>query len=272
MNSKNISYSGLDITEWLDNAGRFARLPATSINKIAKQIQALPEDSAKRRSLVNKLVNHNLLLVASFVKRFMDSKSHNKWGSAETVDYLQVGAIGLMRAADKFDPERGYTFSTYATHWIRSAVGRYNLKTMTPVHVSESAARRYLYYKRNGKISRNGITREAKSGEIQLLEMELSNAYGYLSLDMPLTDDGGTLLDVIPSRGRMNTPSWKHVYNSLRQAGINPIQIQVLKDYYVDGLTIAEISSRIGVSQNDIRKYKREAMALTGRRASDMGW
>jgi RNA polymerase sigma factor (sigma-70 family) len=44
--------------------------------------------------------------------------------SLDEADLVQAGAIGLMRALERFDPERGFTFATYATHWIRQAIGR----------------------------------------------------------------------------------------------------------------------------------------------------
>ena len=125
------------ISKWLDNAGRYPLLATDAVLEIAKCIQELPEGDPTRTRLINKLVKHNLRLVTRFVKSFMKT-SHQKWGSPETVDYLQVGAMGLMRAAEKYDPRKGYAFSTYANHWIRSAVSRYNMKTLTPVHVSES--------------------------------------------------------------------------------------------------------------------------------------
>lgn len=271
MKTKTVYGADPGITTWLDNAGKFPRISAESINEIAKQIQSLPENSAKRKQLVGKLVNHNLLLVASFVKRFMDSKSHNKWGCPETVDYLQVGAIGLMRAAEKFDPKRGYTFSTYATHWMRSAVGRYNLKTMTSVHVSESASRKFLYYKRNGKISAHGDAREARPGEIRLLEQLLSNAYTCLSLDASFTEDGSPLIEAIAQPERTSS-NWRHIYTSLREVGIKPVEIQVLKCYYVENKTISEIADRMSISVQEVRQHKKRAMATTGRRASDMPW
>lgn len=271
MKTKVISNSDPGITEWLDNAGRFPRLSADSINQIAYQIQALPSSSVKRKRLVNKLVNHNLLLVASFVKRFMDSKSHNKWGSPETVDYLQTGAIGLMRAAEKFDPKRGYTFSTYATHWMRSAVGRYNLKTLTLVHVTESASRRYFYYKKNGLIGGNGKSREAKPGEVRLLEQLLDNAYQCRSLDAEITEEGAQLIDTISNPAQPDR-DWKHIYKSLRQVGIKPIEIQVLRDYYVEGQTVSDIAKRMSLTVEEVSRYKKRAMARTGRKASDIPW
>lgn len=81
-----------------------------------------------------RLINANLRLVVSIAKRYM-----NRGLSFQ--DLIQEGNLGLMRAADKFDPERGFKFSTYATWWIRQAISRAIANTSRtiriPVHVNE---------------------------------------------------------------------------------------------------------------------------------------
>jgi len=141
-----------DLTNWMDQAGKNPVLTKEQVFEIAREIQALDKDSAKRKELVSKLVLHNMRLVIKFVHNFMRSKSAYKWGSVETTDFLQVGIFGLYRAAEKFDPERGYTFSTYANHWIRSFVSRYNMKASSPFKMSEEMCRNAYAYQKYGRI------------------------------------------------------------------------------------------------------------------------
>lgn len=83
----------------------------------------------------DRLISANMRLVINVARAY---KSH----SIPLDDLVQEGAIGLIRAIDRFDPSKGFRFSTYATHWIRQAVGRAvegNTKTIRlPAHVSQA--------------------------------------------------------------------------------------------------------------------------------------
>lgn len=256
--------SQADITYWLNAAGRYPLLPAERVMMIARQIQALPKESPKRRRLINTLVNHNLRLVARFVRVFMDRKSRYQWGSVETVDYLQQGAIGLTRAAELYDPARGYAFSTYANHWIRSAVTRYNMKSLSPVSVSESASRRAVFYKRNGYL-RSGRSQNHLSPErIKRFLDELRNAYQYTSTDAKLTEDGGALADFIPDHSQ-NTEFAAYqqsIESILTGIGVSEIGCHTLIESYINGRTTKEIAADLGVTANKIKTEKRLATEI----------
>ena len=82
------------------------------------------------------LINSNLRLVISVAKRYMGSSN------MPFLDLIQEGNIGLIKAVDKFDPEKGFKFSTYATWWIRQAVTRaiadQSRTIRIPVHMNET--------------------------------------------------------------------------------------------------------------------------------------
>ncbi len=95
---------------------RFRRLTHEEVVELSSRVQQLGDLDAR-----NTLVEHNLGLVISVASHYAYRFSH----LADTLDFVQEGMFGLIRAAEKFDPARGYQFSTYALWWIKQAVSRY---------------------------------------------------------------------------------------------------------------------------------------------------
>ncbi len=91
--------------------------------------------SLNAKEATDRLVEYNLRLVISIAKRFTNR-------GVSLMDLIQEGNMGLIRAIQKFDPAKGFRFSTYATWWIRQAVGRYileNARTIRiPIHITGS--------------------------------------------------------------------------------------------------------------------------------------
>lgn len=109
----------------------------------------------------NTLVEKNLRLVLSIAKHYMISSSQ-----LDFMDLIQAGNIGLIKAAEKFDPDRGFKFSTYATWWIRQSITRTLADTGTTIRIPVHAVEQIRYIKR-------------AYNEIQL-EKETEGIYGYI--------------------------------------------------------------------------------------------
>lgn len=114
---------------YLREIGRVPLLNAKQEIELARAIKE-GDINAKR-----KLVRHNLRLVVSIAKKYINR-------GLPFLDLIQEGNLGLIRAAEKFDPERGYKFSTYATWWVRQGITRsLSDKSRTirvPVHMVET--------------------------------------------------------------------------------------------------------------------------------------
>src|SRR5947209_8945502 len=117
------------IPSYLSRLTQAPLLTASQEEELTKLVQQGNELARQR------LVESNMRLVINIAKTY-----RNKAIPLE--DLIQEGAIGLMQAATRFDPKRGFRFSTYATHWIRQAIGRAidnkSKAIRLPAHVSQS--------------------------------------------------------------------------------------------------------------------------------------
>ena len=143
------------ITHWLNSCGRQPLLTAAEelhLGAMVRTWQDHPDGPAdapagiRRRGLRarNRMVAANLRLVAHISTR--------RAGSGPMEDRYQVGAIGLIRAAEKFDPERGYKFSTFAYWWILQSIQPQNDFARYLVHIPGNVTG-YLGGWKNGSVS-----------------------------------------------------------------------------------------------------------------------
>ena len=243
------------ITQWLNVAGRKPPLPRHRFDEIAKEIQSLEADNPRRTKLINKLVEHNLKLVVMFVHRFMYSKGAKKWGSEETLDYLQVGAMGLRRAVEKYDPTRGYCFSTYAQHWIRSFVGRYNYREMSLINIPENSARAAFSYLKHGKsVGTSGFAAHSAK-ELTGLVMQATKMD---SLDRSI-GEGITLMEAV--KDSMVAPKTTSAVDfsidlqvMIQKAELKDRDIMILQYRYINGWSLQEIAEFTQLNSTTVSK------------------
>lgn len=142
-----------------------------------------------------RLIESNMRLVINIAKTY-----RNRCVPLE--DLIQEGAIGLMQAAERFDPEKGFRFSTYATHWIRQAIGRAidnkSKAIRLPAHVSQSLRR---IEKERVRLSRElgyDPSPEQLAAAMGISSKKLitllQSSQDLLSLDMSVGDTGGMTL------------------------------------------------------------------------------
>jgi RNA polymerase primary sigma factor len=252
------------VRSYLNEIGRIPLLSVQAEIEIARQLN--PADITAR----NRLVTGNMRLVVSIAKRYQGR-------GLELLDLIQSGNVGLIQAAEKFDPERGFRFSTYATWWIRQGITRSiaseSRTIRLPVHLSE----RLSEVKRVAKELTRELHRTPNHFEIaDRLAIDVTKLQYFLqlfkptcSLDLNVGSDRDTaLLDLLSSPNLSN-------FDVIEQESIaaevvivletlTPRETEVLKLRYGfddgEAKTLAEIGRNYGLSRERVRQIEDAAL------------
>ncbi len=189
---------------YLKNIGRVKLLSAVEEIEIARRVKE-GDPAAKKH-----LVQANLRLVVSVAKKYQGR-------GLPFLDLIQEGNLGLIRAAEKFDPERGYKFSTYATWWIRQGITRAladkSRTIRVPVHMVETInnlrkATRTLSQKLDRRPNLDELAAEMKVSVKKVKDILAANR-SPLSLDTPYGDDEDNTLAELVEDLNTKTPEDK---------------------------------------------------------------
>jgi RNA polymerase primary sigma factor len=253
------------IRQYLGEIGRFPLLTAEQEMKLAKRV-AEGELEAQQR-----LVEANLRLVVSIAKRYNNHGIH-------LLDLVQEGNLGLIRAAQKFDPARGFRFSTYATWWIRQAISRavaeHTRTIHIPVHVVELIYKikritRHLYQELGRDPLAEEIARAANLTKERVVELQ-SMAEAPISLDAPLIDDelyhlADTLEDpraTAPAEAVTHQALHDQIVCSLEALNMRERQVIEMRYGLHDGHchTLEELSALFKLTRERIRQIEVKAL------------
>lgn len=259
-----------DIKAYLAKTELMAPMVEEWLAKSKEYLSAFKRRLYHGRRAKEKMVQSNLRLVVSIAKKYM-----NRGLSFQ--DLIQEGSLGLIRAAEKFDHEKGYKFSTYATWWIRQAITRaiadQSRTIRLPVHLYETISR----IKKTTKILSQEMRRKPTEEEIATkMEMTIEklrfiakSAQLPISLETPIgKEEDSRLGDFIEADGE--TPEDEVSKNLLREDlenvldTLSPRERDVLRLRYGldDGRmkTLEEIGQIFNVTRERIRQIEAKAL------------
>ena len=255
------------VKAFLAEAREYPLLTADQEKDLARTIKN--GDDFARHQAIQKFVEHNILLVASIAKRY---------GSNEMslLDLIQEGCLGVMNAAEKFDPDLGFKFSTYATYWIRQAIRRSidnkagNIRV--PVY-RRSELRKYVnfinkYQADNGEAPADEVVqRELGMPADTIAALKELNKLNTTSINQPVGDDAtGELGDFLTS----STDSYADIDQEIDQKLLLLSIRERLnnRDYYIiysrifasPIKSLEELGKEFGLSRERIRQYEAGAL------------
>ena len=258
-----------NIAIYLKEIRKVPLLTAESEQEVAFKVQAGDKEAK------DLMISSNLRLVVKIAKKYLNR-------GLPFLDLIEEGNMGLIKAVEKFDPSRGYRFSTYGTWWIRQCIERAIVNqsrvVRLPVHISDEINKMLktsreltLRYNRDPEVSEIAKEMDTTTHNIAKLSILIKKA---ASLDNSLEQDSGSdfnynLQDILEDTSanspdheldikdrRMEIGRWLETLNETEQSIIK-MRFGLDKD---DGMTLENIGKLFGVTRERIRQIEKAAI------------
>lgn len=252
---------------YLKEISRFPLLAPDEEFQLARKVRE-ENDSAAAFRLVSSHLRLVVKIAMDFQRRWMQN----------VLDLVQEGNVGLMRAVNRFDPDKGIKFSYYASFWIKAYILKFIMDNWRMVKIGTTQTQRKLFYNLNRerqKLIAQGFDPDAAMlserlgvSQDQVEEMDQRLASTDLSLNMPVGDDpaGSTRMDFLPALGpgleehiagneiaRLVRRQLKGILPRLSEKEVYILQHRLLTD---EPVTLREIGERYNVTRERVRQLE----------------
>ena len=281
-----------DVTEEYDNISAGCQDPVklymmdigtVPLLNAEKEIELGKRIQSGDKEAFNELVSANLRLVVSVAKKYVGR-------GLDFLDLIEEGNLGVIRAAEKFDPDMGYKFSTYATWWIKQAINRaigdQSRTIRIPIHMHDSINRYNAacekLYRSLGRIPTDEEVARDMDVSLEKIENIRSAEYNLVSLETPIAADKETTLKDFVKDETFVTPemnieqiSDSEVVSKLLEGCTDREKMIIFLRFGLngdEGQTLESIGKSLGITRERVRQVEAKLLKKFHNRLFSIGY